>query len=328
MSEQETQAELQQVAKQIRAWQEQGQKSDPKKFSDSQLLRDYPALGTSRTYTRCIAGDTADLDCERWLLDYRSVWALIQTLIEASSYDEPLYDDLLTVKRLRLAVVDAMRESGPNRLVLFQAPSGSGKTAAGRLLQGKFGQSRIVFCEAVETWHDSPAAMLRGLLKAIGTPAPSSASEMFVACVAALKEPRRCLIIDEGHHLGPKTLNVLKSLINQTPGEVVLLAMGTLWRRIETTNYEEARQLMQNRLSERIRMDGADEADVAIFFERRLGMNGTAREAARAIRDMAAAKGHLSFVKLVCREARRMAGKGEVDVATVAKAAARVAGTR
>lgn len=314
--------ELYEVAGKIRGYQEE------RKISDSEMLRRFAGLGSTKTYTRIVQDDTEDLDCERWLKDYAAVWSLIQTLEEAEGEDDPIYDDLTTVLDLRKAVADAMREKGNNRLVLVQGPSGSGKTTAARMLQARYG-ARIAFAEATEIWKENANAMLAGILRALGAKAlPIPVAEKFEAAVARLNESRLCLVIDEAHHLGPRTLNLVKSLLNQTPGEIVLLAMATLWHRLETSAYAEAKQLTQNRLAERIRFEGLEQADVEKMLERRLGLNGEARAAAQAVLGAARANGNLAFAKLVCRRARKLAGKAEVTVETVARAAAAVAATR
>lgn len=314
--------ELRVTAGRIRGWQEE------RRISDSQMLREFPGLGSTKTYTRIVAGDVEDLDVERWARDYAAVWSLIQLLAESSAENEEIYADLTTVTDLRKAVADAMREGGNNRLVLVQGPSGSGKTTAARLLQAKYG-ARIVFAEANEIWKENANAMLGGILEALGARQPPIAvAAKFDLVVARLRESRCCLVMDEAHHLGPKTLNLVKSLLNQTPGEFVLLAMGTLWQRLETQAYAEARQLTQNRLSERLRFDGVEVADVERMLERRLGMNGDAKAVAKQLAPAARTHGHLAFVRLVCRQARKLAGKAEVTAEHVARAAALVAGSR
>lgn len=317
-----TQAELHEVAGRIRGWQEE------RRLSDSQMLRDFPGLGSSKTYVRIVSGDCEELDCSRWLRDYAAVWSLIQLLAESSQENDEIYPDLTTVTDLRKAVADAMREGGNNRLVLVQGPSGSGKTTAARFLQAKYG-ARIVFCEATEIWKENMNAALAGICTALGVrEPPMSVSARFDLAVTRLRESRCCLVVDEAHHLGPKTLNLVKSLLNQTPGEFVLLAMGTLWTRLETSAYAEARQLTQNRLSERLRYDGVEVTDVERVLERRLGMNGDAKAAAKSLAAAARSHGTLAFVRLVCRQARKLAGKEQATGEHVARAAALVAGSR
>ena len=321
-------SELKQVENRIRDWQtELG-------YSVAEMVRQFGGLGSERTFRRIMDGDYTDADASRWTEEWMAVWTSIEMMMQSEEHDDPIYDDLTTVLDLRRAVADVIREKGNNRLILVQGPSGSGKTKSARMLAAKYG-TRVVYCEADETWKESINAMLSGILKRLGVSAdlPPAAADKLSRVIRLLNgDPlfpqavaRRCLVIDEAHHLGPKTMNVVKTILNQTPGEIVLLAMGTLWRRLEMPGaaYEEAKQLTLNRMSERIRFDGVDDTDVARLVERRLGLTGAdAGGVARTLAAEARQFGNLNFVVSVCRRARRKAGKDAVTADHVAKAVA------
>lgn len=278
-------------------------------LTDTALLKKFPQLGSTKTFKRILAGDLAELDVERWMLEFQQALALIDALAGATNETEPLFDDLTAPARLRVAVLDAMKETGNARLVILQGPSGSGKTCAAALLAQRFG-SRVVLAHANETWKDSMMSMLGGLLAALGVTAPpGSTAERLQLVIARLNGVRVCLIVDEAHHLGPRTLNLVKTLINDTPGEFVLLAMGTLFKRLEMSAYEEARQLTQNRLAERVKLDGLVESDVAKYLERRLTWsNGDLKSAVTAVATRAQTLGQFAYLKAVCRQAKKLSG--------------------
>jgi hypothetical protein len=93
-------AELGDVAGRIRRWQEE------RKISDSQMLRDFAGLGSTKTYTRIVAGDVEDLDCERWARDYAAVWSLIGLLSEAQSDNDEIYSDLTSGEQAGLTILE------------------------------------------------------------------------------------------------------------------------------------------------------------------------------------------------------------------------------
>jgi DNA transposition AAA+ family ATPase len=318
--------ELMEIGSKIRTYQEKHRGVDGKATTDTQMCKDFAGLGSTRQYTRILAGDLEEVDVEANLKDYRAVWNLIEMLQESEADDDPLYDDLSTVNDLRKAVAEVMREKGLNRYVHMQGPQGSGKTTAARMLQAKYG-ARIVIAEATEIWKENMNAMLGGILLAMGTKEPPvSVAEKFNKLIVDLNKSRICLVIDEAHHLGPKTINLVKSLLNQTPGEFVLLAMGTLWNKLESKAYAEAWQLTKNRLSERIRLEGVETVDVQKIVSRRLNL---ADEAAHKALVMAASQnGNLAFVKLVCRKAKKLAGRSDVTMETISKAMGMVAASR
>lgn len=292
-------AELVKLAKQIKQWQE------AKGLSTSAMLRRFSGLGSDRTYGKLSSGSTEQLDTEKQLINYRSVWALIEAVGDDASTSEDFYDDLSPVVQLRRAMMETFLETGNARFILVQGDTGCGKTSAAKSLIQRYG-SRLLFTELSPVFGDSPYNFLGLVLQALGQKnAPSNGVDCFVKVVHELNTTRRCLVIDELHHAGPRILNTIKTLINQTPGEFVGLAMPTLWNRLEKAAYDECRQLTGNRLAERIQLDRINKADMTKFVTRRLpGLNGTTKQAIAILEQNAIGRGNLAFVRDVCRRAR------------------------
>ena len=325
----EPKTQLMEIAARIRTWQIEN------KLSDNELLRRYAGLGSTKTYTRILTGNTQDLDLDKWIDRFASVETMIQAQAAIIADADPVYDDLLAPTRLKLAFLEASQTQNQNRLILVQGTSGSGKTAAARVLLKKYPR-RCVYCEANETWRDNLRVLLEGLLGAVGAPVkreegkrPPRPSDMLERLVALLNARRLCLVIDEAHHLGARALNVLKSLINRTPGEIVLLAMDTLWRKLEMQSYQEARQLIDNRLCGRIVLTVCPVDDVRKIIRRRLELSGKELDTiAAALADKANRRGRFALVNLVVREALRLAEGAPITGETIAQAVSAVEGTR
>ena len=305
MSEEERKAAaeaLKEQAEQIRRWQEDHG------LTTSAMIRRFGGLGSDKTYSRILKGDVSEMDVERQLAKYRSVWALIEATGEEKGAGEELYDDLAAVVQLRRAFIECAGEGGNGRFILVQGDTGSGKTSAAKSLIGKYG-ARILFVELSPVAGDSPYNFMLLLLKAMGIEdAPKNAVGAFHKVVSELQQRRRCIVIDELHHAGPRILNTIKSLLNATPGEFIGLCMPTLWYRMEKGAYEECRQLTGNRLAERIRIDKLNRSDLRKIVSRRLpGMKD--RESAVALLENAAqGRGNLAFVRDVLRRAAEMEG--------------------
>jgi hypothetical protein len=297
--------ELRGLAEKVRDYQES------KKLSDSALLRKFAGLGSTKTFTRILANDLGELDLERQLNNYRAVWALIESIGDDHAADEELYDDLRPYLDLKRAVFETMRETGPNRLIILEGDTGQGKSTCRRLLINKYGQ-RLLWIEANVAWGDRDMAMTGAILRALGLKElPSGRVDRLDKVVERLSETRRCLIVDEAHHMGVQTLNCLKTLINQTPGEFVLLAYPSLWARLETNAYHEARQLIGNRLAERIRLGSPSESDLRKFVTRRCpgaadALNGKLTGVLGRLADKARNRGNLAFVRDVCTRVNTM----------------------
>ena len=311
--------ELVALAKQIRAWQEL------MKYSDNELLRKLPGLGSTKTFVRISKGDLAELDLDRWLDDYRTVSAVIESLRGCDSKEEELFSDVSTVVQLRRSLTELLKETSIRRVVLIEGDSGMGKSSALAQLRAQYGQ-RIIVIEATAVWGDNPNAFLAAILDALGArEQPSSRDARLRMVVAKLRARRVALAIDEAHHLGADCLNTCKTLINETarsanPCEIILLALPTLWRRLERAAFEEVRQLLGNRLAERIRLGDLREADVRKLLSRRCKIDDP--KAAGAVLREAKTRGNLSFAAAVCRRLELMEIPEPLTLDDVAQAVA------
>lgn len=284
--------ELVALAQKIRAWQE------ARKYSDNELLRRLTGLGSTKTFSRILKGDLAELDIDRWLSEYRAVWAVIESLTGRDQSEETLYDDLSTVVQLRRALIEILECRSIRRVILLEGDSGLGKTSALVQLQHKYGQ-RILLVEATKVWDDNPNAFMGAILEALGVREFATSREGRLRQVLGkLRDHRIALAIDEAHDLGPECLDTCKTLINQTSSEIILLAWPTLWRRLERGAYEEVKQLLGNRLAERIKVGEIRESDVKKLLARRLKIEEP--RTAQAVLKEAKTRGNLSFVAAVC----------------------------
>lgn len=312
--------ELRDLALRIAEWQE------TRKLSDAALLKLCPQLGSTKTYKRVLNphDDLAELDLENQLANFRTAWAWIESQVdEAEDGSDELYEDLWAAIQLRKAFTDTRSIESDARVILVLGASGMGKSAARRLLVEKYG-TRLIWMEASVAWGDSPMAMLGVLLGMLGKKdKPSLQIDRLDQVVERLKDTRRCLLIEEAHHLGPRCLNLVKTLVNQTPGEFVLLGIHTLWRRLETKAYEEATQITGNRLAERIDLGSrVREKDVEKLLTRRVEwIDDAARKSAQHV-VMAKADnyGRLAFVRDVCKRAAVKAGGKPVTAELFAEA--------
>lgn len=299
---------------------------------DWQTARDWPDtrfcaefdVGSSKTYVALRDGKLDGYDVDRWLPAYRAAWAVIQ-LRSNDGEDLPLFEDLTPVQRLRAAMTDAMRERGNDRLIILEGDPGSGKGRAVECMRQKFG-SRIVVVEATETWRESLNCMLGDILVGLGIAPPVSVGKRMEKVIERLQSQRRCLVIDEAHHMGPRGLNTVKTLINRTPGEIVLIGLPILLKRLEYDAYQEARQLIHNRLCERISLAVVEASDAEKMLVRLGGMEpAAARAAAGALARMAQDRGALKFVYRVARRCQR---DGAADAETALKVAGKLAAKR
>lgn len=275
-----------------------------REWSLTELMRRHggsEGLGSDKTFNKVLGRDFSEMKVEKKVGDFRAVLALLDELPTDEEHEE-IYEDLSGPVKLRKALLKAMTSTSPARCVIVEGASGMGKTSALTVIRRVYGP-RLVVLEATTAWDDRPNAFLVALLTALGDAAPPAGqAARLTRAVARLLEGRKCLCLEEAHHLGPRCLNVLKTLLNMTKSEAILFAIPTLLKRLEHAAYEEARQITGNRLAERVKLTKINPADVLTILTRRLpGLNGDTAKAAELLTVNAPRHGNLAFVREVVR---------------------------
>lgn len=292
-----TEEELIETAAKIAAW------GEAHGMSRTQLVRNFTDLGSEKSFRDISGGQLEGYNVDNQLTKYRAVYATMAELADQGG-EEKIFDDLGTVVKLRRAFLGVVKAAGTNRVLIVQGESGIGKTTAVGLLRGKYGSGRISYVEASDVWADSPNAFLGAILRGLGmTELPAGRVQRLEEVQTRLQISRRCLVIDEAHHLGPHCLNTVKTLVNTTPGEFILVAIPTLWNKLQAHAYQEAKQIATNRLSERVKLT-LEEADIRTYLAKRFPSAGAAelKVAAKIIRPNALLAGNYAFVRDVARE--------------------------
>lgn len=305
----EQQSRIQGIAKEIAEYQAQ------RGLSDAAICKMFAGLGSTKTFKRILEGNFEQLDPDRQEHNYTSVAALIAADRASGRIEEPDYEDMRHVVAASLAVGDAIRAKDNGRLVILEGGIGAGKTTVMRCVQAKW-PNTVTCLEADVTWtpslHVTLTEILRGLLP-IET-AQRSSGDALRKVLEILAQRRRVVWIDEGHHLGLLGLHVVKTLINRSPTVIVIAAIPTLLRRLEQSQFEEARQLTLNRLSERVIIPPPAAAEIGTFLTRRAIKleEKAARSGPELLAQSAATRGNWKFVNLVARRLKRDFGADEI----------------
>lgn len=165
----------------------------------------------------------------------------------------------------------------PNRFVAYLAKTGGGKTALGRELKVMHDG---ILVEARESWRKSYFAALCDIALAAGVSEADVSKGERAAETALLKRlnaNRRVLIVDEGEYFGPRTINLVKLILNQSPTVVVVLAIPELFERWQKAAWLEAQQI--NRRAEAIvELELVTPEEVQRFLAGRVTLNGDAKQ--------------------------------------------------
>lgn len=300
------------------------------RLSDAGLVRKFPGLGSSRTYSRLVNGkatEIADSSVPGLAAAYEGVLDQVELEAVAATDDNRIFEDLAPTREVRDTVTGLLRSHGNARLAIIQGNTGTGKTMSLRAVAARFPRTAI-YLEAEPGWS-SPSAALRKINDALrsgiagdkGRSDAKTTSALLDEIVGRLNESRRLLMIDEAHELTPKLLNCIKSIINQTSSWVLIACMDTLWRRIADTAWDETRQLAQNRLYRTVLLGPPTPSDIAYYLEQRLGLTGIAQPQLVAIADRSRVKGAWSFARRVAEKLAEMP-EGDRDSQGVAEAVA------
>jgi AAA domain-containing protein len=280
------------------------------------LLRQYPELGSDKTYGKIISGSFDQLDAEKWFQAYEHVWNQIQH--DDQGGDDGLIESLSAPVELCRSYLETRNEKGNARFILILGDTGMGKTTAIRVMQSKPYGGLMVVVEASDAWR-GPKGTAGPLLHAIGVALgmnglPVRRDTLLNEVMAKLKGQRRCLVVEEAHHLCPQGLNTIKTLINLTPVIVVATAIPVLWERVAGSKaaWAEVKQLVGNRLAERIVLTLSME-DVMGFLERRdTGLSAAdMKKAAARLMEEARGFANMKFIDRATARFKREVAKGQ-----------------
>jgi hypothetical protein len=306
----DAEARVFEVAREIRQWQE------ARRLSGVKLLKQFPTLGSTKTFAKLAEGDAEGLDVEQWLARYEGVLRVIQREAEE---EEQTWEDLGPTAALLTVAPQLIMHRGLNRLVICEGDSGSGKSRALQALRARH-HGNVLVVEADESWK-TPKAMVSNLLVAIGESASvENISGDFLTrqnrLIDALRARRVLVCIDESQHMAAQGLTILKTLLNRTVSCFIIAGQSTLWRKLQATAWQEAKQLRHNRCFASLSFGAPAAEDVELFVARRalmLGGGGVDELKAgtwKTLGDYAARYGGFAFLRDTVDEARRAVPSG------------------
>ena len=281
---------------------------------------------SSATWSRIQAGNYPLADNNLVTRELRSALTILDGDVE---YGRPDATAIATITTVPLqAVLDAVRgaRSEPrNRLVTLLSPTGGGKTWVLRTIVETYPERSFVV-EATESWRGSYFAALRsiGLAAGVSETNLGGVKAAEESLIAHLNREQPIVCIDEAHYLGPRTLNLVKLILNATPCVVVMAAIPTLWDMMQRGNSLESDQV-RNRAYATIRENRTRPTDVAALLRSRI--QGIERmpdwkEVVTRITDAANRFGLLNTVDRIARAIRDESGGKAIEREHVATAIA------
>ena len=242
--------------------------------SDRAFVREWPGLGSAKTWAKIIREDTGGMNCAKHLVAYRGVLSALQADIVKRG-EEELYEDLSAAEAASLAVLRLLHHHGKNRFIHIEGGTGAGKTSLLKIVKRGVAAGSIVSMDASIAWKSTGAAM-DYMLKALGegsdkSPLPHGIAAKLDKLIEVLQRRGRVILwIDEAHHLTASVINLIITLLNQTSCSFVLAGIHTLFAKLKALAAEEANQLFKNRMFVHIRLSTPSVDDTLKFLARRL----------------------------------------------------------
>lgn len=201
-------------------------------LSDSQLKREYPDIGSTKTWrSRLLAGKLEELNIDRTLLRLRRV----ASILDGGSPDEVYYPDMGFAKEMtrRLALLE--HQTNDRRILVCLAPNGCGKSAFARWAVAQKRAQRT-YVRIRPTWRNKKMHICAGIAKALGKATPSTnvaTVENLVIETLNEGEPRT-VFIDQAHEGGVELMHEMRAFVDETPARFVYLAYPTAYNRVQT----------------------------------------------------------------------------------------------
>lgn len=292
-----------------------------REWPDSKLCNQIAQLGSTKTYKRILddSDPLDELNVENQIKNYRAAVDYISVLRTKDKAPEPEYEDFANVTESLSAVAAAIQEDSISRFVVIQGENGTGKDAVKNALLRRW-PNITVEVEATELWRESQAVVLADILNALNVRRqkdeqgnkfvmPQTPHGRLELIYHELNKRKLILLINEGHHMGPRALNLLKTLINRSPCVPVMLCIPRLLQRLVNSAYEESIQLFGNRLCQRVCLPSPPADEILLLMERR-GVTftdvSTANAAAKQTASDARHTGNWSYVRMLTRELRKV----------------------
>jgi len=239
-------------------------------WSRNQLCRNISGIN-DKTFARILAQDFTELKAENHLARYEAA------RVECDRFDlrvnkEDILADLAPTAAILEACQSIKLNTNNDRVLLIESEGGGGKTEGLRYAALKI--DGAVYVAADPRWQTLRGAA-GAILTALGITEedmPVSAGDRLTMIYSRLKARPVLLLIDEYHEAGADVHNLVKGIINHTPGWVALAAASSVWTQVQAKSWAILRQIIHNRMDLRLALPAPDAENVERYLAQRLSL--------------------------------------------------------
>ena len=202
-----------------------------RRLSDTQLVKDYPHIGSTKTWRNRILEQRWDeINLITQLQNLRSVSDILDGRLPGEFFDAEMpFATQMTKLLNRLE-----RSTNDRRILVCLAPNGTGKSVFARWAVAQKNGTRSVV-RMRPTWRNKKVHICAGIARAIGKPVTTTnPADVEHALIEALIAEPRTVFIDQAHEGGVELMHELRSFVDETPSRFVYLAYPTAYSRVQT----------------------------------------------------------------------------------------------
>jgi hypothetical protein len=216
-----------------------------KDLSDVQFVALYQRfLRSAKTWRQRLCGrDFKDLNLTRW---FKQLQELVSKIDGGSAAPEDFFDQMPFAQQLEEIVTVLRAQVTDRRNVYALATTGVGKSVFARNFVRRNPQDSA-YVRMNEDCRNRPKQIALEIADAIGMKREVSDARLFSGLVDRLQAEPLTIFIDEAHEGGHKLMQIVKTLIDETPARFVQLAYPTEFDRVRSATtgaLDEAKQLI------------------------------------------------------------------------------------
>lgn len=221
------------------------------------------------------------------------------------------FAEYTALREATAAALEASDRGGENKLVVYVAPSGGGKTTVGKQLVTAEGFNAVMITGR-PSWASSYFPALMAVAKALGvSDGLRTASEAEAAVLEKMSKDKGLLVVNEVELLCRQVRHLFRCILNETEWAVVLLVTPQGYRYLAEKPSSDSAQLLR-RCESIITASEITPAQVQKFLEGRWPLDQALRAGSIEIAKAANAFGAFDFiVRVVELLADAMHGTGE-----------------
>jgi hypothetical protein len=251
---------------------------DARGLSDKQLLREFPQLGSTKTWRqRLVEEQFDDINVARLVGKLRQ----IATILDGGLPDEEFHSEMPFAFEMLTRLRKLENQTNDRRILVCLAPNGCGKSMFARWAVSQ-DRSHRCYLRMRPTWREKKLHICAGFVRALGgTVSTSNVAEVEGKAIEALQGEPRTVFIDQAHEGGVALMHELRAFVDETPSRFVYLAYPTAYHRVQTASNDaliEAQAFLGRCLKPPFDLykKGIQQGDVEIFLQRVGGLPTTA----------------------------------------------------